>query len=200
MSGCSECNRRPRKWWLLGLVAFGLAVLAAELMACNNEQETPPEPTVQPATTTPPRPAQATVLKSVPVPPPDPTDPPETLDGPDPEEAVWQLARRVLDKHCVDCHSRGGPKASSRTLDHFSFDEYPPGGHHADEMGKAIRRALGADSKGGRPMKPHDELTLRPEERDLLLAWSRAFDAAQPPKGASKSHRREHKSGSGHGH
>jgi hypothetical protein len=68
---------------------------------------------------------------------------------------------------------------------------YPLGGHHADDIGTSVRRALGtAGAKATMPKT--DPGAVKGDELALVLAWADAFDrakkagVARPP---SKPHR-----------
>src|ERR1700733_13880425 len=73
---------------------------------------------------------------------------------PTPEEtAAFEIAKPVFARHCFRCHSTAGKKSKHKALDHLSMDQYPFGGHHADEAGKVVREVLGADT-GGKATMP----------------------------------------------
>jgi hypothetical protein len=107
------------------------------------------------------------------------------------EQDAYQRAKPVFDKYCAKCHSSAGKKAKKATLDHFSMDTYPFGGHHETEMGEAMRAVLGVAGK--RPTMPKDQPGIvRGDELALIVAWSEAFD---------KSHAAGlHHHGAGHQH
>src|SRR5687768_8186442 len=109
-----------------------------------------------------PKPAAEPVAPVDPVPMPEPTviatpspaepTPPEPTPAPkaDPkaellaaEMAAHDNAKPVFDKWCAKCHSQGNKLATKKKLDHFDMTKYPFGGHHAMEISKEIREALG---------------------------------------------------------
>jgi hypothetical protein len=93
------------------------------------------------------------------------------------EKIAYEQARPVFEKYCAKCHSKDGKKATASKLKHFSMDAYPFGGHHAAEIGEEIREVLGATGK--KPTMPMDKPgAIRGQELELILAWSKAFDAA----------------------
>jgi uncharacterized membrane protein len=98
---------------------------------------------------------------------------------PTPEEiAAFETAKPVFERHCVRCHTEGGKKSKRKALDHISMDRYPFGGHHADEAGKAVRKALGVEGHS-RPTMPSDDAgAVRNEELAKIVAWATAFDRA----------------------
>ena len=73
-----------------------------------------------------------------------------------------------------------GKKSKRKALLHLAMDTYPFGGHHANEVGKVVRAALGMGG-GGKATMPSDEPgTVAGEDLRLILAWAEAFDRAHP--------------------
>jgi mono/diheme cytochrome c family protein len=95
------------------------------------------------------------------------------------EKAAYDKAWPVLEKHCAGCHtSAGTSKAKRKAMPHFSMDAYPPGGHHADEIGENVREVLGAT--GEKPTMPADKPgAVKGGELEAIVEWTRAFDKAQ---------------------
>ena len=93
------------------------------------------------------------------------------------EVAAYARARPVFEAHCASCHTDRGGSSDPRALAHFSMDTYPFGGHHAAEIGGAIRGVLGAD--GSKPTMPKDRPgAVKGSELELVLAWAEAFERA----------------------
>jgi mono/diheme cytochrome c family protein len=93
------------------------------------------------------------------------------------EKAAYEAARPVFEKYCSNCHSAAGKKSSNKKLDHFNLDSYPFGGHHAAEIGETIREVLGVT--GEEATMPKDKPgAVNGAELDLVVAWSKAFDAS----------------------
>src|SRR5262245_13414822 len=100
--------------------------------------------------------------------------------------AAWAAAKPVLDKYCAKCHTTGGKGATPETLDHFNMDSYPPGGHHADEIGPAIKEVLGATGK--EPTMPDDNPgVVKGEELEVVVAWADAWEHAHMHAGPEKA-------------
>ncbi len=110
------------------------------------------------------------------------------------EQAAYEAARPVFETYCSNCHSSSGKKAAKKKLDHFNMDSYPFGGHHATEIGEEIREVLGVT--GEEATMPKDKPgAVKGAELDLVVAWSKAFDASH------KAGLHDHgKSGHEHGH
>jgi mono/diheme cytochrome c family protein len=109
------------------------------------------------------------------------------------EQAAYQAAWPILSKYCSNCHSSEGKKATPEKLDHFNIDSYPFGGHHATEIGETVRVVLAAG--GGHATMPMDQPgAVKGEELDLIVAWTKAFDASH--KAGLHDHGHHH----GHGH
>ena len=93
------------------------------------------------------------------------------------EQAAYEAARPVFEKYCSNCHSSAGKKSSAKKLDHFNMDTYPFGGHHATVIGETIREVLGVT--GEEPSMPKDQPgAVKGSDLDLIVAWSKAFDAS----------------------
>lgn len=102
------------------------------------------------------------------------------------EARAYEAAKPVFEKYCVECHrpGAGSPQLQKKALKHLSMETYPFKGHHAHELGAIIRQSLGVD--GGKITMPkNDKGSVKGEELALIVAWSRAFDAALASKGAS---------------
>ena len=98
---------------------------------------------------------------------------------PAPEEtAAFEVARPVFERHCFRCHTTAGKKSKHKALDHLSMDQYPFGGHHADEAGAAVREVLGADAHGKATMPSDDRGAVLGDDLAKILAWAAAFDRA----------------------
>ena len=98
---------------------------------------------------------------------------------PTPEEtAAFEIAKPVFERHCFRCHTTAGQKSKHKALDHLSMDQYPFGGHHADEAGKVVREVLGADAGGKATMPSDDRGAVRGDDLAKILAWAAAFDRA----------------------
>jgi len=93
------------------------------------------------------------------------------------ENGAYQAAKPVFQQYCASCHEKGGKSASSKKLDHFDMTAYPFGGHHAMEISKEIRHALGID--GSKPTMPKSKPgAVKGDELALIAAWADAFDAS----------------------
>lgn len=91
--------------------------------------------------------------------------------------AAYERAKPVFEQRCARCHKTGGPGAKKASLEHFSMDSYPFGGHHAGEIAAAIRKVLGAG--GGKATMPADKPgVVQGEELALVLAWADAAERA----------------------
>lgn len=111
---------------------------------------------------------------STPTIPAGPTDPAEL--------AAFDNARPVFETHCARCHSRGGRLSTEKKRDHFDMTTYPFAGHHATEIAKEIRKALGID--GSKPTMPFDDKgAVKGDDLALIAAWADAFDAAHAHEG-----------------
>jgi mono/diheme cytochrome c family protein len=94
------------------------------------------------------------------------------------EQAAYDKARPILEKHCARCHTSGGAKSSAKKLDHLNMDSYPFGGHHAEEVGETIRYVLGVT--GEEPEMPSDDPgAVKGAELEAIVDWTWAFDRAQ---------------------
>ncbi len=102
------------------------------------------------------------------------------------ETAAFEKAKPVFDKHCARCHSKDGKMTGTKPREHFDMTTYPFGGHHAMEVGKQIRKALGID--GSKPTMPNDKKgSVQGEELALIAKWADAFDASHAG-GAHEGH------------
>jgi hypothetical protein len=94
------------------------------------------------------------------------------------EAAAWQTARPVFDRACASCHTTAGKKSAKKKLDHFSFDAYPPGGHHTATIGFTIRDALGINGK--KATMPFDKPgSVNGDDLAKIKAWTDAWEAAE---------------------
>lgn len=116
-------------------------------------------------------------------------NPPAEPAVPDPEQAkadllaaetaAYATARPVFEKYCASCHKQGEKNATKKKLEHFDMTTYPFGGHHAAEVSKEIREALGI--VGSKPTMPKNKPgSVTSDELTLIAAWADAFDAAHP--------------------
>src|SRR5262249_31868868 len=94
------------------------------------------------------------------------------------EHEAYATARPVFEKYCATCHTTNGAKATPKKLDHFRMDTYPFGGHHARTIGATVREVLGADG-GEATMPPRAPGSVKDADLAAVVAWSRAFDAAE---------------------
>ena len=99
------------------------------------------------------------------------------------ETAAFEIAKPVFERHCFRCHTTAGKKSKHKALDHLSMDQYPFGGHHADEAGAAVREVLGADAHGEATMPSDDRGAVRGDDLTKIVAWAAAFDRASREKG-----------------
>lgn len=110
---------------------------------------------------------------------------PTTPTKPDPnaeliaaEKSAWDTAKPVFDKACATCHTSAGKKAAKKKLDHFNFDAYPPGGHHAGTIGFTIRDVLGISGK--KPTMPDGKPgSVKGDDLAKIKAWTDAWEAAE---------------------
>ena len=94
------------------------------------------------------------------------------------ETNVWNTAKPIFDRACSSCHTTAGKKASKKKLDHFNFDLYPPGGHHAATIGFTIRDVLGISGK--KPTMPDDKPgSVKGDDLATIKAWTDAWEAAE---------------------
>jgi hypothetical protein len=94
------------------------------------------------------------------------------------ETAAWDTAKPVFEKACATCHTSAGKKAAKKKLDHFSFDSYPPGGHHTATIGLTIRDVLGISGK--KPTMPYDKPgSVQGDDLAKVKAWTDAWEAAE---------------------
>lgn len=94
------------------------------------------------------------------------------------ERDAWNTAKPVFDRACASCHTTNGKKASKKKLDHFNFDSYPPGGHHAATIGVTIRKVLGLSGK--KATMPDDKPgSVKGDDLAKIKAWTDAWQAAE---------------------
>lgn len=136
----------------------------------------------------------------------EPATPPEPA-APDPakikadllavETAAYDKAKPVFAKYCASCHQQGQKKAKKESLEHFDITTYPFGGHHAMELGEAVRDVLAIT--GGKPTMPKGKPgSVKGEELALIASWADAFDASHAG-GAHEGHG-DHGHDGGHDH
>jgi hypothetical protein len=103
------------------------------------------------------------------------------------ETAAWATAAPVLENVCSTCHTSAGKKATKKKLGHFSFDSYPPSGHHTSTIGFTIRDVLGLSGK--KPTMPYDKPgSVQGDDLAKIKAWTDKWEAAEkggahPPAG-----------------
>lgn len=155
------------------------------------------DPVPMPEPTTPTEPA----IPVDPVKPVEPVQPP----APDPakikadllaaENAAYEKAKPVFEKHCAKCHSKDGRKQSISKREHFDMTTYPFAGHHAMDVHNEVREVLGLTGK--KPTMPADNKgAVKGEELDAIKAWADAFEASHQG-GAHEGHEQP---GGGHKH
>ena len=102
-----------------------------------------------------------------------------TPPAPTPEErAAFEAARPAFEKNCFRCHTTAGKKSKRKALQHLSMDTYPFGGHHASEVGKVVRKALGGGGAGKATMPSDGPGTVTGDDLRVINAWADAFDRA----------------------
>jgi hypothetical protein len=94
------------------------------------------------------------------------------------ELAAFSAARPVFARYCFKCHTRSGKKAKAKALKHVDMTTYPFGGHHADDGGAVIRRAVQGASGESATMPSDDPGAVQGEDLAKILAWADAFDRA----------------------
>lgn len=93
------------------------------------------------------------------------------------ETTAFEKAKPVFEANCARCHSKAGKSATEKKRGHFDMTTYPFGGHHAMEIAKEIRKALGLT--GGKPTMPYDKKgSVTGNDLAAIAAWADAFDAA----------------------
>ena len=155
-------------------------ILIACVAACGGSSK----PASAPANPDPvpmPTPAQPIAEPTNPDPSPTPTPEPVKTDPKAEllaaENAAFEKAKPVFEKHCARCHSKDGKSTSIKKRGHFDMTTYPFAGHHAMEISKEIRETLGLTGK--KPTMPADKKgAVQGEELELIKAWADAFDAA----------------------
>jgi hypothetical protein len=104
---------------------------------------------------------------------------PTDTQRPTDEQTAYANARPVFDAYCAGCHTRGGAKASPKSLAHLDMTSYPFGGHHGSMAGPAVAEVLGLD--GAKPTMPLDHPgVVAGDELARVKAWVEAYDAAHP--------------------
>ncbi len=58
------------------------------------------------------------------------------------------------------------------------MDDYPFGGHHADEAGAVVRKVLGVAGRKA-TMPPDNPGAVTGDDLSDILAWADAYDAAK---------------------
>lgn len=110
------------------------------------------------------------------------------------EQAAFDSAKPVFEKHCARCHKQGGAMATNKKLGHFNMTTYPFGGHHSATIGAEVREALGLT--GEKPTMPADKKgAVKGDELALIAAWADAFDkshAGGAHEGMGHDHDHEH--------
>jgi hypothetical protein len=154
--------------------SFALFALLAQF-ACGSKS---PTPTTTPATDhsshhhVQPAPDAPSTQPAPEEKPAEPADPKADLLAA--ETKAWNAAKPVFDRACAGCHTTGGKKASKKKLDHFTFDSYPPGGHHAATIGFTIRDVLGISGK--KPTMPYDKPgSVQGDDLAKIKAWTDAW-------------------------
>jgi len=170
-------------------------ILLAAIAACGGGSSKPTMPAGNPdpvPMTEPVPPKDDPAAKALPPVEPAQPEPPK----PDPakvkadllaaELAAYEKAKPVFEGSCARCHSKGGKLSTEKKRGHFDMTTYPFGGHHAMELGKAIRKSLGIT--GGKPTMPFDKKgSVKGDDLALIAAWADAFDAAHAA-GAHQGH------------
>jgi hypothetical protein len=101
-----------------------------------------------------------------------------------PERHAFDKARPAFERHCFRCHAKGGKKAKAKARAHLDMTSYPFGGHHAGEVGAAVRKVLGVGPTNGRATMPSDDPgAVKGADLAAILAWADAFSAAHSPDG-----------------
>ena len=110
------------------------------------------------------------------------------------ELAAFAEAKPAFERHCFRCHTTASKKSKRKALDHVSMDQYPFGGHHADEAGRVVRKVLGAEPGGKATMPSDDPGSVKGDDLAKILGWADSFDRAHPAsaEAASKSDREPH--------
>ena len=164
-----------------------MILVVASLAACSGGSQKPTAPvahqdpipmTEQPADAMP-----------APTPPSEPAKPDPAKVKADllaAEIAAYEKAKLVFETNCARCHTKTGRLTKDKTRDHFDMTSYPFGGHHAMEIGKEIREALGIT--GDKVTMPKDKKgAVKGDDLKLIAAWADAFDAAHAG-GAHEGH------------
>jgi hypothetical protein len=118
------------------------------------------------------------------------------------EMAAYESAKPIFEEQCGGCHTPDESlKKPKKGVSHFSMAGYPFDGHHKTELGQSIRVAIGATDKPA-TMPQDDPGSIEGADREAILAWSDAFDAAASAKVGYHASSEEggHEHSSGHGH
>jgi mono/diheme cytochrome c family protein len=115
---------------------------------------------------------------------------------PTPEErAAFETAKPAFERNCFRCHTSAGKKSKRKAMQHLAMDGYPFTGHHANEVGKVVRKALGVGGRGKATMPSDDPGSVTGADLRLIVAWADAFDRAHPSpapvsteKGPARAH------------
>lgn len=116
------------------------------------------------------------------------------------ETAAHQAAAEVLEDHCAKCHdpAKAKSKKAKKAVEHFAMGSYPYGGHHAADLGKKIREVLGVE--GGETKMPKDDPgSVKGEDLDKIVAWTKAWDAAAAAMVGHHANMGDHHDGDGDG-
>ncbi|MCC7535818.1 MAG: hypothetical protein IT379_06380 [Deltaproteobacteria bacterium] len=90
---------------------------------------------------------------------------------------AFAAARPALERHCDRCHGAAGGRQARRHLDTSSAT---PGGHHAHELGRELRRVLGATGRRA-TMPPDARGSVTGDDLAALLAWADAIEREHGP-------------------
>ncbi len=111
--------------------------------------------------------------------------------APTPEErAAFEAARPAFERNCFRCHTTAGKKSKRKAMQHLAMDTYPFGGHHANEVGKVIRKVLGGGGAGKATMPSDDPGAVTGDDLRLIKAWADAFDKAHPATTGASTERK----------
>lgn len=105
------------------------------------------------------------------------------------ERQAYERARPVFEQYCARCHTSAGKRPVA--LRHFTMDTYPFGGHHASDVAKSVRDALGVNGKAA-TMPLGQPGVVKGEQLRLILDWADAFDRARAEEGGHGHHDHQH--------
>jgi len=94
------------------------------------------------------------------------------------EREAFEAAKPAFERNCFRCHTSAGKKSKRKAMQHLAMDGYPFTGHHANEVGKVVRKALGVGGPGKATMPSDDPGAVTGEDLRLIVAWADAFDRA----------------------